>query len=109
VLARLWQTEAGEKLRPAVLLCQLPPFGDWLACGISTQLHQRVAGFDEMVGAKDADYTRSGLLAPSIIRLGYLAVLPASRLLGSIGSIAPARYLKLRQRLSDHLKPPATP
>ena len=39
------------KNRPVVLLRRLPPFGEFLVCGISTQLHQRVAGFDEDIAA----------------------------------------------------------
>ena len=36
-LAALSQANDAINLRPAILLCQLPPFGDWLACGVSTQ------------------------------------------------------------------------
>ena len=45
-LAALPQANGPVKNRPVVLLREMPPFGDWLVCGISTQLHQRVADFD---------------------------------------------------------------
>jgi mRNA interferase MazF len=48
-------------------------------------------------------YVASGLKAPSLIRLGFLAVLPESRLLGTIGTIAPALHERLLDRLRAHL------
>jgi mRNA interferase MazF len=50
-LVTLPQADGLIKPRPAVLLRQMPPFGDWLVCGISTQLHQRVADLDVSVRA----------------------------------------------------------
>ena len=104
-LAPLAQANGLAKLRPVVLLRKMPPFGDWLVGGVSTQLHQRVVNFDELLDAADPDFASSGLKAPSVIRLGFLAVLPAARLIGSIGSIAPDRHRRLLQRLNDHLRP----
>ena len=48
------QADGQIKNRPVVLLRRLPPFGDFLVCGISTQLHQRVTGFDEEIAAGDS-------------------------------------------------------
>lgn len=90
---------------PALILRQMPGFGDFLVCGISTQLRQRIAGFDEIIEASDDDFKESGLKAPSLIRLGYLATLPASSFLGRIGSISSRRHLRLISRLSKHLHP----
>jgi mRNA interferase MazF len=81
----------------------MPGFGDWLVCGVSTQLRQAVLGFDETIGPKDADFGGSGLKAPSLIRLGYLAVLPEARLLGAIGALSPERHRRLLARLSAYL------
>ncbi len=82
----------------------MPPFGDWLVCGISTQLQQEVANFDEPVIVSDGDFAASGLKAPSIIRLGFLAVMPASRFLGVIGSISNERRVRLLRKLSEYLR-----
>ena len=82
----------------------MPPFGDWLVCGISTQLHQQVAEFDEIVDVGDSDFAASGLKAASLIRLGFLAVMPASKFLGVIGSISKERRLRLVRKLSEHLR-----
>lgn len=78
ILTPLPQADGQIKNRPALLLRQLPPFNDWLVCGISTQLHQHVEGFDEIVAVDDSDFEASGLKAASIIRLGFLAVLPSA-------------------------------
>lgn len=81
----------------------MPPFGDWLICGVSTQLHQAVAGFDDVIELSHPDFRRSGLKAPSIIRLGFLTVLPADRFLGILGSLSRERHAKLLQRLPAFL------
>ena len=77
-LAPLPQANGQLKNRPVVLLHQLPPFGDFLVCGISTQLQQCVAGFDERILVNDPEFAATGLKAASLIRLGFLAVLPSS-------------------------------
>jgi mRNA interferase MazF len=94
------------KLRPALPLADLPgPYQNLLLCGISTQLHHLVAHWDESVQARDADFASSGLHRDSIIRLSYLHAADPSEVAGVIGSIEPARLHRLRQRLSDQLRP----
>lgn len=105
VLTALAQADGKVKNRPAAALRKMPPFDDWLVCGISTQRHQEVEGFDDPVLSEDDDYAASGLRAPSIIRLGFLAVIPENLLLGAIGSLAPERHRRLLLRLSEHLRP----
>ena len=56
-------------------------FDDWLVCGITTQQHHEAAGFDDLIRPEHDDYAASGSKAPSLILLGFLAVLPESRLL----------------------------
>lgn len=107
VLTPLPQADGQVKNRPAIVLRMMPAFGDFLICGVSTQLQQEVAGFDDPIGPTDPDFAASGLKAPSIVRLGFLAVLPASSLLGAIGSISESRHHKLLERLSNHLRPAA--
>ena len=103
ILTPLPQADGATKPRPALLLRELPPFGDYLACGISTQLHQAVPEFDEIVSKADPDFPDSGLITASVIRLGFLAILPSQRIVGAIGQIAPARHARLLRTLSDHL------
>jgi mRNA interferase MazF len=112
VLAVLPQADGRLKNRPAAALRKMPPFGDWLVCGITTQQRHEIEGFDDPIRPEHDDYVASGLKAPSLIRLGFLAVLPESRLLGAIGTLAPARHQRLLDRLCEHLsgrQHPGTP
>ena len=106
VLTPLPQADGEAKPRPAILLRQMPPFSDWLVCGVSTQLHHEVVGFDDVIEQSRADFADSGLKAPSLILLGYLAVLPAMALLEVIGSISPKRHGRLLPRLGAFLQSP---
>ena len=103
IVAALVQADETVKRRPAIILRQLPPYGDFLVCGVSTQLHQHVDGFDDLILSTDADFGQSGLLSSSLIRLGFLAVLPRRRIVGTIGLIAKDRHARLLRRLSAHL------
>ena len=103
ILTPLPQADGAAKNRPALLLRELPPFGDFLVCGISTQLKQAVPAFDEIISTTDHDFVNSGLLAGSVIRLGFLAVLPRQKILGSIGQVAASRHARLLKNLSEHL------
>lgn len=88
-----------------IMLKQMPPFNDWLLCGVSTQLHQEVKDFDILLNGKEGYFPTTGLLKSSIIRLGFLAVLPSAKILGKIGEVPnDIRNLAL-ERLSHHLKP----
>jgi mRNA interferase MazF len=86
-----------------IILTPMPPFQDALVCGISTQTHQLVPDSDELITSQDNDFTTSGLVSDSLIRLGFLAVLPRRNILGSIGSLSPERHKRLLQRLSAYL------
>ena len=103
VLTPVPQADGKIKNRPSLLLRTLPPYDDALVCGISTQLQRKVAGFDEIVQHQDADFSASGLIVDSVVRLGFLAVIPRKRIIGSIGAIAPSRHLRLLKNLSEHL------
>ncbi|MFH1116094.1 MAG: type II toxin-antitoxin system PemK/MazF family toxin [Pseudomonadota bacterium] len=103
VLTPLPQADGQVKNRPAVVLRTMPPHGDLLVCGVSTQLHHENPGFDEVIRPGDPDFAGSGLKAASLIRLGFPAVLPVSGFLGSIGTISAERRWRLLKRLSEYL------
>jgi 3-deoxy-manno-octulosonate cytidylyltransferase (CMP-KDO synthetase) len=103
ILVPLPQSDGQRKPRPAVVLRILPPFGDLLVCGISTKTHQQVAGLDEIITTTDPDFASSGLRAPSIIRLGFLAEFLPRQTLGVIGKISIERHHRLLVRLSQFL------
>ena len=58
---------------------------------ISSQTHQHIAGFDDMVNESDEDFGESGLKVTSVIRVGRLAVVSGEILLGAIGEISRGR------------------
>ncbi len=103
VLTPIPQTDGKVKNRPVAVLRKMPSHGDFLVCGISTQLHHRIPAFDEIISPEAPDFEASGLLSESLIRLGFLAVLPRKRLRGSIGSISSDRHERLLKTLSDYL------
>ena len=103
VLTPIPQADSRIKNRPALILREMPSHGDFLVCGISTQLHRAVPGFGEIISPTDADFASSGLVAASLIRLSFWAVLPRKDIAGAIGSIAPERHRRLLDALSNHL------
>lgn len=48
VLTPIPQAALTLKNRPVILLREFPPYGDFWVCGVSTQLHQQVSGFDDV-------------------------------------------------------------
>ncbi|NJN98710.1 MAG: type II toxin-antitoxin system PemK/MazF family toxin [Anaerolineales bacterium] len=106
ILFQFPQTNMAQgKLRPALLLGKLPgPYDDWLVCMISSQLHQHVKGFDEIVDKNDSDFSRSGLKATSLIRTGRLAVIDGGILLGTLGEVDTERLKRIKVRLSEWFK-----
>ena len=105
LLASLRQSDGSVKIRPVLFLRRMPPFQDLLVCGLSSQLHQAAPSFDEIIQASDPDFATSGLKVASVVRLGFLAVLPQSQFKGRIGSISVARHASLLTKLSEYLRP----
>ncbi|MFN2455043.1 MAG: type II toxin-antitoxin system PemK/MazF family toxin [Pyrinomonadaceae bacterium] len=103
ILTPVPQADGALKNRPAIILREIPPYKDFLVCGVSTQLHQQAKDFDEIISPSATDFPSSGLKSESLVRLGFLAVLPRSRIVGSIGSISPERHKRLLKTLSDYL------
>lgn len=103
ILTPVPQANGILKNRPAIFLREMPPYRDVLVCGVSTQLHQEVKGFDEVIQLMDFDFKSTGLRSVSLIRLGFLAVLPRSAVIGSIGAISSERHKRLLKTLSDYL------
>src|SRR3954471_5207751 len=101
------QADRRIKKPPVIVLRDMPFPGDFLVCGISTQLRQQVAAFDELISPGDSDFGSSGLLVQSLIRLGFLRILPDRDVVGAIGSISPERHHRLLHTLSNYLRPPS--
>ena len=103
VLTPIPQADGLIKNRPVILLRELPPYKDFLVCGVSTQLNKEVRGFDELISPGDDDFESSGLRTASLMRMGFLAVLPSRKIVGSIGSISQTRRKRLLTTLSNYL------
>jgi mRNA interferase MazF len=103
VIAVIQQADGQLKKRPAVVLCELPGYHDLLICGVSSQLHQVVKGFDEIISRADSDFIASGLQSDSLIRLGHLVAVSPKYIEGEIGSISAKRRRRLLKNLSNYL------
>lgn len=95
------------KLRPALLIAPLPSrYNDWLVCMVSSQLQHYMEDLDELLPETASDFSRSGLKAPSVIRVTRLAVVDGSIFLGRLGSIDAERLVRIRHRLATWLLEP---
>jgi mRNA interferase MazF len=103
VLAELPHHDGTTKKRPALLLAPMRPYGDYLACGISTKLRHLVPNFDEVMLLDDTEFSKSGLQFQSLIRLGWLALVPETSIEGSIGRISDERLHRLLRSLIEYL------
>ena len=70
---------------------------------ISSQLSQGIYSFDEIISEEDNDFIDSGLKFSSVIRIGRLAVVDKSILVGAIGEISTDRLTRIKNRLSNWL------
>ncbi|WP_262512025.1 type II toxin-antitoxin system PemK/MazF family toxin [Spirosoma pollinicola] len=96
-MASIQQSDGVYKPRPVLLLRQLPGYGDFLVCAISSQIRQTVPGFDEVL-QPNAD---NQLRAMSVVRLSNLISLPADDINRAIGYIPDTLLRDLLQRLAD--------
>ncbi|HJQ71361.1 MAG TPA: hypothetical protein VKA70_20450 [Blastocatellia bacterium] len=67
VIVPMPQADGLIKNRPAILLREMPSFGDVLICGVSTQLRQAAKDLDELISPSDPDFVSSGLKEESLI------------------------------------------
>ena len=104
VKAALNQIDGKIKFRPVLLLKKMPPYGDWLVCGITSQLQNKVENFDLMLSEDDPDFKETGLVRTSLIRPGFMAVIPENVIEGTIGKISDLKYNVLINIIIKHLK-----
>ena len=65
---------------------------------------KRGPGFDEGLSLNAEDFLDSGFSQTSLIRLGFLATYPKSRVAGVLGAISVERLARLRKKLAEFLK-----
>ena len=102
-LAILPQADGIEKVRPVLLLGRLPGYGDWLVVGISSQVEKAIASWDVELDPFLPEHHATGLKSRSIVRLGFVATLPSSRIRGLIGAMPTTTLDLVLRRLSDFL------
>lgn len=103
VLSQLPQADGELKNRPLFLLTQMPGMGDWLVCGISSQLYLALHDFDELIGESDPEFSATGLKSAGLIRTGFVGVLPETRFQGILGGLREARAKSVLGRLGHYL------
>ena len=103
MVAALPQANGTAKLRPALLLRRMPGFGDYLACGISSQIHQAIPDFDLVLRSDHPDFAASGLFIPSVVRLGFLGILAPAQMKRKLGRLSPGTMKAVRQKLAEFL------
>jgi mRNA interferase MazF len=103
VLVDLPQSGGGSKLRPALILRQLPKYNDFLVCGIFTQINQYIKDLDEILNEDDIDFHQTGLHKTSLIRIFFLAVVSSQNISGTIEKIPFQLHKDLLQRLAKFL------
>jgi len=97
------QPDGTFKIRSVLLLKQMPPYGDWIVCAISTQLRQEVKGFDFIIDETNPDFMLSGLKSASLIRLGFINTVDKKAIPGTIGEISYSVVKTLQQILASEL------
>jgi mRNA interferase MazF len=101
-IAPIQQADGQVKARPVLLLKQMPSFGDWLVCGISTHLEHEIKDFDIRINQEDLGAT--GLKTSSLIRLSFLGVIAENQIKGVIGSVSNDVYQRLISNLTTYLQ-----
>ena len=101
ILAPVIQTDRQIEKRPLLLLRAYPPFSDFIACAVSTQLQHRVADLDEVIDHRDPDFQNTGLKAASLTRVAFLTSVPAQPRLGRIGWLPAARVARIFSKLIE--------
>jgi len=102
-LAQVQQADGRLKTRPVVILNIMPPFSDFMVCALSSKLKHECPNFDEVISVDDEDFQASGLKVASLIRLGMVATIPRSVVLGELGTISGTRLKRLRTRLAREI------
>ena len=97
------QADGKDKVRPALLLKIIPPFSDLLVCGLSTKLHNEIAGLDTRVDQSHPDFPTSGLKYPSLIRAAYLFTLSQGRNEGAIGFVSKDTFRQILKNLTSFI------
>jgi hypothetical protein len=95
------------KLRPALILCQLPgPTQTLLLAAVSTSNLPLVDNWDIQLNTDEPWFVGTGLHRTSAVRMSYLYAATESEIVGVVGSLPRNLHAELVRRLSLHIAPP---
>jgi mRNA interferase MazF len=77
------------------------PHDDYLVLFISSQLRTAVPGMDVILGRQHPAFNASGLRVPSVLRIGKLATISSTLILGPLGRLDDALVADVVRRLID--------
>ncbi len=93
-------------IRPVLLLKETPSrFDDWLVCMVSSQIHQHIEGFGEIINKDDSDFPTSRLKNTSVIRLDRILTVSQQRFKAELGNIDQDRLQRLYNMLARWFTP----
>ena len=98
------QADGAIKLRPAVVLKQLPAGPDLVVCAISSKLNREMVGVDVVVDDQHPDFGPMGLPFPSLIRCAYLTTVPLSAVQDPIGAVREETFKRIIKQLTSLLE-----
>jgi mRNA interferase MazF len=106
VLARFPFTDgSGAKLRPVLVLVKVPgEHDDYLVLFISSQLHTAVPAVDVVLRRQHPAFAQSGLKVPSVLRIGKLATISDTLILGPLGTMSDPLLSDIVRRLTRLLE-----
>jgi len=100
------QADGEVKLRPAVVLKNLPTGPDLVVCAVSGKLHRYMQGVDILVDEPHSDFPGMGLPFPSLIRSAYLTTVPLTAVQDEIGSVGKDTLHRILAQLTTYLQEP---
>lgn len=100
----LIQPDGSRKDRPALLIKEVPPFGDWIVAAITSQQRNPINGVDILIEDSHYAFNVTGLRKSSLLRLGFLNTLNKALVIGKIGELPTGMMSEVRGRLVAFLK-----
>jgi mRNA interferase MazF len=96
------QADGKIKPRPAIILKEVAPYGDWLICAISSKSHLEIKKLDIVIDFQHPDFKTWGLNYPGIIRVAYLSTIPENIIEGTIGKVSEQTVKTILNNLLDY-------
>src|SRR5271163_3899018 len=99
----LQQNDGKLVQRPALIVKKIPPYNDYLICGISKSTGLAVKGLDLIITENDSDFNTWGLNYPGLIRCGWLYTVSSKYIEGTLGNVSHESYKTILSNLTAFL------